>query len=119
MLEGKLSRRRTGKGLSFAGCVRVLLVEDNLINQQIAVELLHRQNVYVEVVGNGLLAVERIEAVPPDILPYDAILMDVHMPVMDGFEATKRIRQCNQEVPIIAMTARAMANEESFVFTSN
>ena len=91
--------------------VRVLLVEDNLINQQIAVELLHRQNVYVEVVGNGLLAVERIEAVPPDILPYDAILMDVHMPVMDGFEATKRIRQCNQEVPIIAMTARAMANE--------
>ena len=91
--------------------VRVLLVEDNLINQQIAVELLHRQNVYVEVVGNGLLAVERIEAVPPDILPYDAILMDVHMPVMDGFEATKRIRQCNQEVPIIAMTARAMASE--------
>ena len=91
--------------------VRVLLVEDNLINQQIAVELLHRQNVYVEVVGNGLLAVERIEAVPPDILPYDAILMDVHMPVMDGFEATKRIRQCNQKVPIIAMTARAMANE--------
>ena len=91
--------------------VRVLLVEDNLINQQIAVELLHRQNVYVEVVGNGLLAVERIEAVPPDILPYDAILMEVHMPVMDGFEATKRIRQCNQEVPIIAMTARAMANE--------
>ena len=91
--------------------VRVLLVEDNPINQQIAVELLHRQNVYVEVVDNGLLAVERIEAVPPDILPYDAILMDVHMPVMDGFEATKRIRQCNQKVPIIAMTARAMANE--------
>ncbi|HVJ53346.1 MAG TPA: response regulator [Aliidongia sp.] len=85
---------------------RILLVEDNLINQKVALAILERANHRVDVAGNGKEAVEA--AFNKD---YDVILMDVQMPIMDGIEATKLIRAYagpRGRVPIIALTANAM-----------
>jgi two-component system, sensor histidine kinase and response regulator len=92
--------------------IRVLLVEDNAVNQQIAVELLTRGGAAVSVANNGSEAVAAIIGVvqPP---PCDIVLMDMQMPVMDGHEATREIRSDPRydSLPIIAMTAQAMAEE--------
>jgi GAF domain-containing protein/DNA-binding response OmpR family regulator/nitrogen-specific signal transduction histidine kinase/HPt (histidine-containing phosphotransfer) domain-containing protein len=92
--------------------IRVLLVEDNPVNQQIAVELLTRGGAAVSVANNGREAVAAITGVvqPP---PCDIVLMDMQMPVMDGHEATREIRSDPRydSLPIIAMTAQAMAEE--------
>ncbi len=84
----------------------VLLAEDNEINQQVATEMLQRAGVKVDIANNGREAVERV-----DRRAYDAVLMDVQMPEMDGYQATKAIREKSQHqgLPIIAMTAHAMA----------
>jgi signal transduction histidine kinase/DNA-binding response OmpR family regulator len=91
--------------------VRVLLAEDNPINQQIAVELLAAVGVQVDVADNGRLALERLRSMPPD--HYRAVLMDVHMPEMDGLEATRLIRGDPRlaTLPVLAMTASAMVDE--------
>ncbi|MGH8686357.1 MAG: response regulator [Burkholderiales bacterium] len=91
--------------------VRVLLAEDNEINQQIALELLQGVGVNVDVAGDGRAAVEALLAKGPG--GYDAVLMDLQMPEMDGFEATRRIRADARfaAMPIIAMTAHAMVEE--------
>ena len=92
--------------------IRVLLVEDNAVNQQIAVELLTRGGAAVSVANNGREAVAAITgAVQPP--PCDIVLMDMQMPVMDGHEATREIRSDPRydSLPIIAMTAQAMAEE--------
>nr|WP_315485750.1 response regulator [uncultured Undibacterium sp.] len=89
---------------------RVLLVEDNEINQQIAVELLATVGIKVELAGAGQEALDKLDGLAYDY--YDLILMDLEMPGMDGHQATRQIRQ-NQHlnhVPIIAMTAHAMAD---------
>jgi PAS domain S-box-containing protein len=92
--------------------IRVLLVEDNEVNQQIAVELLTRGGAAVIIANNGREAVDTIAgaAQPP---PYDIVLMDMQMPVMDGHEATRAIRSDPRydSLPVIAMTAQAMAEE--------
>jgi signal transduction histidine kinase/BarA-like signal transduction histidine kinase len=80
--------------------LKVLLVEDNLINVKIAEKILMGWNVEVEVALNGLIAVEKQK-----LNSYDVILMDLSMPVMDGYEATAIIRQTNSTIPIIALTA--------------
>jgi CheY-like chemotaxis protein len=87
---------------------RVLLVEDNLLNQRVASEMLHRLGARVDVADNGQ---ESVTAVERDF--YDAVLMDLQMPVMDGLEATRRIRAHPEfaELPIIAMTANALARD--------
>ena len=87
---------------------RVLLVEDNEINQQVAMELLESEGVKVDVAENGLIAVQRVKTER-----FDAVLMDIQMPEMDGYEATKEIRKERrlQSLPIIAMTAHAMESE--------
>ena len=103
------------KTYALAG-LRILLAEDNEINQQIAIELLESQGLLVEVVGNGQEAVNKV--LLPDKLPYDMVLMDVHMPVMDGFAATKIIRNRYPALPIIAMTARAMQEEKERCFAA-
>jgi two-component system sensor histidine kinase/response regulator len=91
--------------------VRFLLAEDNEINQQIAVELLEGAGAKVEVAGNGRIALEKLSAAGAG--GYDAVLMDLQMPEMDGMEATRRIRADARfaGIPIIAMTAHAMLEE--------
>ncbi|RLP54669.1 MAG: PAS domain S-box protein [Ketobacter sp.] len=88
---------------------RILLVEDNPLNQTIALGVLDQTDAKVDVVNNGEEAVQKIQAVKK---PFDLVLMDVQMPVMDGFTATRIIReQLQLEIPIIAMTAGVLAFE--------
>jgi CheY-like chemotaxis protein len=91
---------------------RILLVEDNDINQQIAVELLEGAGATVKVAYNGLEAVE-ILSNGPQPPPFDVVLMDLQMPVMDGYQATAKLRSDSRFVslPIIAMTAHATIEE--------
>ena len=91
--------------------LRVLLVEDNPINQQLAVELMESRGAEVDVANNGQEAIEHLNAHPPEY--YSVVLMDLQMPVMDGYEATRLLRLDSRYVhlPIVAMTAHAMADE--------
>ena len=91
---------------------KVLLVEDNEINQQIAVELMQSLGVQVTVANNGQEALDLLNAAP-DPLPWSMVLMDLQMPVMDGHQATLTLRRNTRfrDLPIIAMTAHAMAEE--------
>ena len=90
--------------------LRLLIVEDNANNQQVARELLEDEGAEVQIAQNGLEAVEAVTAAEP---AFDVVLMDLQMPVMDGFTATSRIRQDlgMLELPIVAMTANAMASD--------
>ena len=91
------------------GGQRVLLAEDNAINQEVAVELLRAAGLQVDVAGDGAQAVERALAGR-----YDLVLMDVQMPVMDGMAATREIRRrAGPELHIIAMTANAFAEDRA------
>jgi len=93
------------------GGVRILLAEDNITNQQVAVGIMKKLGLRTDAVANGAEAVTALET-----LPYDLVLMDVLMPVMDGLEATRAIRNPqsavrNHQIPIIAMTAGAMQGD--------
>lgn len=89
--------------------VRVLLAEDNLINQEIALELLQQAGCSVRIANDGCQAVEEIMAAD---VPWDIVLMDVQMPHMDGLDATRMIRADARfaDLPIVAMTAHAMSD---------
>ncbi|SDH12100.1 hybrid sensor histidine kinase/response regulator [Propionivibrio dicarboxylicus] len=97
-----------GFGLDAVRGASILLVEDNEINQQVAREFLEKNGLQVTVASDGQQAVDRVAHGS-----FDLVLMDLHMPVMDGFEATQRIRTLPQGVklPVIAMTAAAMAQD--------
>ncbi len=93
---------------------RILLAEDNVLNQEIAVELLSEEGFQVEVADNGQMAVEMLEKSDPGY--YQLVLMDVQMPVLDGYGAARKIRSFgNKElasIPIFAMTANAFEEDK-------
>ena len=89
--------------------MRILLVEDNPVNQMVATRMCEKLGYRIDVVGNGLEALAAVNQIP-----YDTILMDVHMPEMDGFETTRRIRELTEldrRPWIVAMTASAMESD--------
>ena len=105
--SGIITRHSLGERT--AKSVRILLVEDNPVNQKVAVRLLERAGHRVDAVGNGIEALVALEK-----FPYDIVLMDVQMPEMDGFEATRflRVREGDRShMPVIAMTAHAMKGD--------
>jgi len=101
--DATLARQRQ----SLAG-TRLLLVEDNPVNQELACELLRRAGIEVVVADNGARALEMLEQ-----QTFDGVLMDCQMPELDGYEATRRLRQDARwaQLPVIAMTANAMVGD--------
>jgi PAS domain S-box-containing protein len=90
---------------------KILLVEDNLTNQQVALAILNKMGLAADVAGNGLEALQQMKTTP-----YDLVLMDMHMPQMDGLETARHIRHreskvLNHEVPILAMTANVQKSD--------
>ena len=79
---------------------KILLVEDNLINVMVGKQILEKAKLQVDVANNGLIAVNKVKE-----NNYDAILMDIQMPVMDGYNATIEIRKFNKNIPILALSA--------------
>ena len=94
-----------GRSMAAIFGARVLLVEDNALNQQLASELLSDAGLLVDIAGNGEIAVDRVQT-----CGYDLVLMDMQMPVLDGVSATRAIRALpgKRDLPIVAMTANAM-----------
>ncbi|MDR0672564.1 MAG: response regulator [Zoogloeaceae bacterium] len=97
-----------GAGLEAIAGARILLVEDNDLNQQVACEILQDAQFQVDVAGDGAAALEWVRQASQ---PYDMILMDVQMPIMDGMEATRQLRAMGHALPIVAMTANAMPGD--------
>lgn len=96
---------------TFAGPLQILLVEDNIVNQRVAVGMLHKLGVEIIIANNGEEAISCLQKEN-----YDLVLMDCQMPVLDGYSATRKIRSGNAgvldvNVPIIAMTANALAGD--------
>jgi CheY-like chemotaxis protein/HPt (histidine-containing phosphotransfer) domain-containing protein len=108
--EATVKRQETGSDRGELQSLRVLVVEDNSINQIVATEYLNRWGCDVTVAENGEVAIRLTET-----QRFDAILMDVQMPVLDGFAATRKIREreatSGEHVPIFAMTANAMSGD--------
>ena len=111
--------RKSDKALSSSTSVsnglhnlRILLVEDNLNNQQVACELLEAEGATILIANHGL---EAIELIANERLPFDLVLMDLQMPVMDGFTATQKIRTelGRTQLPIIAMSANVMESDKA------
>ena len=106
-----LVTRHTLKEAAIAARARILIAEDNIVNQKVAVRQLEKLGYRADVVANGLEVVDAVSRVS-----YAAVLMDCHMPELDGFDATAQIRtweaaQGDRRVPIIAMTADAMQGD--------
>jgi len=87
---------------------KILLVEDNSTNSEIVIGLLEDTNILIDVASNGLEAVQLFKHNRGE---YELILMDIHMPIMDGFEATKIIKEIDNNIPIIALSANVMRSD--------
>ena len=113
--DGDLPMQHKPAGTELAG-VHFLLVEDNHLNQAVARGILEHMGATLDVVGDGLQAVERLRM---EALRYDIVLMDMQMPIMDGFSATHLIRtELRMTLPVIAMTAGVLASERERCMTA-
>ena len=113
MVLGKLdspesSTSRVGEVSPEGASLRVLVVEDNQVNQKLLTRLVEKSGYHCDVVANGAEAVKAVQE-----LPYHLVLMDCYMPVMDGIEATREIRKhkSREELPIVAVTANASVQD--------
>ncbi|MFA0458000.1 ATP-binding protein [Vibrio breoganii] len=109
-LEFDDAKQSTGEDIDHEALLRgtrVLLVEDNELNQELVLGLLEPFDLDIDVVGNGQLAVEKAK-----LQQYAIILMDIQMPVLGGYQATEQIRAFDKQTPIVAMTANAMVGDE-------
>ena len=124
-LPGELPARSHGEDdkedVSFGKLdCRVLLVEDGPDTRRLITFILEKAGVKVDVAENGRVGVEKampgqssgVEAIEEQVTPFDLILMDMHMPVMDGYEATRHLRNAGCTCPIVALTANAMRDDE-------
>lgn len=111
VVKGEGARERR-KAVDFKG-LKVLLTEDNELNREIAVEMLEEKGLHVEEAEDGTVAVQLLKEKGPRY--YDAILMDIQMPIMGGYEATKNIREMypNDRIPIIAISANAFEEDKA------
>ncbi|MBF0231250.1 MAG: response regulator, partial [Desulfamplus sp.] len=139
-IDRSINKAELPNGFNDIRGARLLLVEDNAINQQLAIELLGDEGFYVDVAENGKIGLEKYKAsigakkdeqtdekkdgeIAGSEQPYDVVLMDLQMPVMDGRTSTKEIRSyekeagISDETPIIAMTADAMAGVKEEVLS--
>jgi len=91
--------------------LRILVAEDNAVNQRVIMALLRKLGAEITIVENGKLAVERAQLGSANGLPFHVVLMDMQMPLMDGLTATRFLREGGCDVPIIAVTANALASD--------
>jgi len=105
-IENSNTQNRLKRDINMLKGCRILLAEDNEINQEIVSGLLENSSVELDIAKNGKEAVEKFKS-----NKYTLILMDIQMPVMDGYEATRVIREIDKDIPIIAITANAMKED--------
>jgi len=90
---------------------RILLAEDGIDNQKLIAFYLKRAGADVDIASNGLLAIELLEKAATQGFRYSLLLTDIQMPEMDGYALTRYLRQCGDDIPIVALTAHAMTED--------